>query len=104
MKGEDRIRILNTQTIQVEKEDHTIMNPLRWCISKNFYGENVELVGYTIPHPSDDASNLTIQFSNESSQTPPNLFKKMMEGLECMEAIGRKMESEIEKFEGKFNK
>ncbi|AFN84027.1 DNA-directed RNA polymerase I and III subunit AC19 [Encephalitozoon romaleae SJ-2008] len=98
MNKEDCIKILNDQTIQVNKEDHTIMNPLRWCISKNFVGEKVELVGYTIPHPSDDVSNITIQFSSESSQTPPNLLKKMIEGLECMEAIGNKMLSEIEKF------
>ncbi|KAG5858681.1 RNA polymerase I/III subunit AC19 [Encephalitozoon hellem] len=104
MDKEDCISILNDQTIQVKKEDHTIMNPLRWCISKNFTGESVELVGYTIPHPSDDVSNLTIQFSSESSQTPPNLLKKMVEGLECMEAIGSKMLSEIERFGNETNK
>ncbi|CAD25969.1 DNA-DIRECTED RNA POLYMERASE I AND III SUBUNIT 14K (14 kDa polypeptide) [Encephalitozoon cuniculi GB-M1] len=104
MSKEPRIKILNGQTVQVRKEDHTIMNPLRWCIGKNFTGEKVELVGYTIPHPSDDISNITIQLCDESLQTPPNLLKKLVEGLECMEAIGAKIASEIERSKGGFNK
>lgn len=104
MKDGPRVKILSSQTVQVRGEDHTIMNPLRWCIGKNFGGERVELVGYTIPHPSDDASNITIQLQDEHLQSPPHLLKKISEGLQCMEAIGKKIASEVEKLKTNFNK
>ena len=104
MNEEPRVKILNSQTVQVAGEDHTIMNPLRWCISKNFTGEHVELVGYTIPHPSDNVSNMTIQLRDELLQNPPGLLKKVVEGLECMETIAAKIASEVERLKTNFIK
>lgn len=99
MEGKQRVRNVNEQTVQIDEEGHTMMNPLRWCISRNFGGETVELSGYTIPHPSDNASNLTIQFRDEAVQNQKNVLNKVVEGLECMDAIGRKMLMEVERFE-----
>lgn len=99
-----RIKVISSQTIQVDGEDHTLMNPLRWCISNNFVGEKVELAGYTIPHPSDDVSNLTIQLCDEKSQNAQAILQKMLEGLGCMQAIGRKVASEVERAEADLDK
>ncbi|KAK2764900.1 RNA polymerase subunit AC19 [Arachnomyces sp. PD_36] len=45
-------------SFQIEKEDHTLGNALRYIIMKN---PKVEFCGYTIPHPSETKMNLRIQ-------------------------------------------
>lgn len=97
----DRVKVLNSQIIQIDAEDHTMMNPLKWSISRNFAGEKVELAGYTIPHPSDDISHLNIQFCNEAAQSPAGILQKMAEGLRCIEIIGNRIASEIERHEAR---
>lgn len=39
-------------------EDHTLANALRWMVSQD---EDVELVGYSIPHPSEPNVVMRIQ-------------------------------------------
>ena len=99
MEKNSRIRIVNDHAVEIENEEHTMMNPLRWCISRNFSGDHVELVGYTIPHPSDNVARLSVQFSNEDMQKPQNILDKIAQGLETMEAIGSKLLAQIEGFE-----
>ncbi|KAI9782008.1 MAG: RNA polymerase subunit AC19 [Peltula sp. TS41687] len=58
-----RIRILPGSTptaasFEIEGEDHTLGNALRWMIMKN---PNVEFSGYSIPHPSEAKMNIRIQ-------------------------------------------
>jgi len=58
-----RIRILpgSTETaasFQFDEEDHTLGNALRYIIMKN---PEVELCGYSIPHPSETKMNIRIQ-------------------------------------------
>lgn len=45
-------------SFQIEREDHTLGNSLRYFISKN---PDVEFCGYTIPHPSETKMNIRIQ-------------------------------------------
>ncbi|KAH9410586.1 putative RNA polymerase Rpb3/Rpb11 [Ordospora pajunii] len=104
METGSRIRIVNDHTIEIDSEDHTMMNPLRWCISRNFSGNNVELVGYTIPHPSDNVARLSVQFNNEEIQKPHTILDKIAQELQSMEAIGNKLLTQIEEFESASNK
>ncbi len=104
MEKGSRIRIVNDHAVEIENEDHTMMNPLRWCIGRNFTGDHVELVGYTIPHPSENVARLSVQFSNEDMQKPLNILDKITQGLQSMEAIGSKLLTQIEVFEGSSNK
>jgi DNA-directed RNA polymerases I and III subunit RPAC2 len=97
MEEPGRVRIVDERTVEIEGEGHTLMNPLRWAIARNFTGEEVELCGYNIPHPSDNVSRLTIQFRDEAIQTPQNLAQKMSDGLECIGLIGKKMLGELRK-------
>ncbi|KAM0671720.1 subunit AC19 of RNA polymerase [Ordospora colligata] len=104
MEKDSRIRIVNDYAVEIENEDHTMMNPLRWCIGRNFSGDHVELVGYTIPHPSDNVARLSVQFSNENMQKPQNILDKIAQGLESMEAICSKLLIQIEGFESSSRK
>ncbi|KAL9641386.1 MAG: hypothetical protein Q9204_000021 [Flavoplaca sp. TL-2023a] len=45
-------------SFQFDGEDHTLGNALRFMIMKN---PEVELCGYSIPHPSEAKMNLRIQ-------------------------------------------
>ncbi|CAF9911664.1 MAG: RNA polymerase subunit AC19 [Heterodermia speciosa] len=45
-------------SFEIEHEDHTLGNSLRYMIMKN---PEVELCGYSIPHPAEDKMNLRIQ-------------------------------------------
>ncbi|RCK59603.1 DNA-directed RNA polymerases I and III subunit RPAC2 [Candida viswanathii] len=45
-------------SFQILDEDHTLGNALRYIIMKN---PEVEFVGYSIPHPSENKLNLRIQ-------------------------------------------
>lgn len=84
---EEKIRILNYLSLEVKDEDHTLLNPLRWCISNNWVGDKVEFCGYTIPHPSERVGHLTVQFEEKDIQSPKHVLKKVYEGLECLELI-----------------
>ncbi|MCJ1459247.1 RNA polymerase subunit AC19 [Mycoblastus sanguinarius] len=61
--NEQRIRVLagasdTAASFEFEAEDHTLGNALRYMIMKN---PEVELCGYSIPHPSEAKMNLRIQ-------------------------------------------
>ncbi|KAF8538212.1 DNA-directed RNA polymerase [Trichophaea hybrida] len=49
-------------SFQIEDEDHTLGNALRYMIMKN---PMVELCGYSIPHPSENHMNMRIQIYPE---------------------------------------
>lgn len=60
---DQRIRVLpgasdTAASFEFEAEDHTLGNALRYIIMKN---PEVELCGYSIPHPSEAKMNLRIQ-------------------------------------------
>ncbi|MCJ1481849.1 RNA polymerase subunit AC19 [Schaereria dolodes] len=61
--NEERIRVLpgaseTAASFEFEGEDHTLGNALRCMIMKN---PEVELCGYSIPHPSEAKMNVRIQ-------------------------------------------
>ncbi|EGV63942.1 RNA polymerase subunit AC19 [Yamadazyma tenuis] len=61
----DKIKLLpgssedgTAASFQIVDEDHTLGNSLRYVIMKN---PEVEFVGYSIPHPSENKLNIRIQ-------------------------------------------
>lgn len=61
----DKIRLLpgasddgSAASFQIKDEDHTLGNALRYVILKN---PEVQLCGYSIPHPSENKLNIRIQ-------------------------------------------
>ncbi|EEB05706.1 DNA-directed RNA polymerase I and III subunit Rpc19 [Schizosaccharomyces japonicus yFS275] len=63
-------------TFQIQKEDHTLGNALRYMIMKN---PDVEFCGYSIPHPSEAKMNLRIQ--TKSTTTAIDALKKGLDDL-----------------------
>ncbi|KAI9890870.1 MAG: RNA polymerase subunit AC19 [Vezdaea aestivalis] len=61
--SDPRIRTLpgaeaDSASFEILGEDHTLGNCLRWIIMKN---PDVELCGYSIPHPAEKKLNIRIQ-------------------------------------------
>ena len=81
-----KIRILDDFSIEIRREDHTLMNPLKMAISSNWTGSEVEFCGYNVPHPSDDLVHLSVQFEDESVQGTAAVLQKIAEGLDSLEA------------------
>lgn len=94
-----KIEPIDEFSLRFEGEDHTMMNPLRWAISNNWVGDNVDFCGYTIPHPSETASHLNVQFADINQQKTRNVLKKVYEGLECIEVIAQKLLDSVKEAE-----
>ncbi|OAL02677.1 RBP11-like subunits of RNA polymerase [Phaeosphaeriaceae sp. SRC1lsM3a] len=80
----DRIRVLSGATetaasFQIDGEDHTLGNALRYIIHKN---PDVEFCGYSIPHPSEAKMNLRIQTYDGVS-----VYAVLEKGLEDLMAM-----------------
>ncbi|KAH7087422.1 DNA-directed RNA polymerase [Paraphoma chrysanthemicola] len=80
----DRIRVLAGATetaasFQIDGEDHTLGNALRYIIHKN---PDVEFCGYSIPHPSEAKMNLRIQ-----TYDGVNVYTVLEKGLEDLMAM-----------------
>jgi DNA-directed RNA polymerases I and III subunit RPAC2 len=52
----------HSRTFQINDEDHTLANALRYMIMKN---PQVLFCGYTIPHPSETKVNMRIQTNKQ---------------------------------------
>ncbi|KAI5150078.1 DNA-directed RNA polymerases I and III subunit RPAC2 [Enteropsectra breve] len=80
-----KIEIINDYTIKIENATHTIINPLKWVVSNDTSFTKPEFCGYNVPHPSDDLLHLTVQFADNSTQTPSNIFAKTITSLISLE-------------------
>jgi len=81
--GEQKLKILpgaseNAVSFQIEKEDHTLGNALRYFINKN---PDVEFCGYTIPHPSETKMNIRIQTWDDTGTTAYEALAKGLDDL-----------------------
>ncbi|KAI8363389.1 DNA-directed RNA polymerase [Mortierella sp. GBAus27b] len=66
-------------TFRLIDEDHTLGNALRWTLMKN---AEVDFASYSIPHPSEPATNLRIQTSDKSTAV-----EAMFKGLDDLSSI-----------------
>eukprot|EP01114_Cavostelium_apophysatum_P020130 TRINITY_DN6661_c0_g1_i1.p1 TRINITY_DN6661_c0_g1~~TRINITY_DN6661_c0_g1_i1.p1 ORF type:complete len:109 (-),score=5.97 TRINITY_DN6661_c0_g1_i1:19-345(-) len=61
-KGERKLSMKATTpesvTFMIREEDHTLGNALRYMLAKN---PEVDLAGYSIPHPSEPLLNVRVQ-------------------------------------------
>ena len=88
MEGTDasRVKAVDKYTLEIQKEDHTLTNILKWVISSNMVEPPVDFCGYTIPHPSDNLVTLTIQFENGEEQASVNVLQKVVSATHCIDA------------------
>lgn len=68
-------------TFVIRHEDHTIGNALRWVIARY---EDVDFVGYTLPHPSEIKIHLRIQC--KGPRTARQILKDALMELEALYA------------------
>ncbi|KAF9761615.1 DNA-directed RNA polymerases I and III subunit RPAC2 [Nosema granulosis] len=96
MEEEHRVKIINELSLNIRKEDHTIMNPIRYAIQSDFLKEGVEFCGYTIPHPSEQSCNLVIQMKDKEKQTLENLIGVTCRGIDNLVSIIDKISKSLD--------
>jgi len=85
-------------SFQIEKEDHTLGNALRYFINKN---RDVEFCGYTIPHPSETKMNIRIQTWDDSGTTAYEALAKGLDDLmDACDVVTEKFTEARDEFDG----
>lgn len=79
------VKARDNYTVEITNEGHTLLNILRWSIDR--FNSDIELVGYTIPHPMEDRAILRVQFKEAGRQSKEEVLKKVREGLEIVEGV-----------------
>ena len=98
-----KIKLLNDLQLQIFDEDHTLMNILVWILNNNWSNASdekinpipIDFCAYTIPHPSENISLLTLQFENEKDQSFDNIKKVIKNGCSIIVNICDKLLNEI---------
>ena len=75
-------------------EDHTIGNALRYVLTKN---KDVELCGYSIPHPSDNRMNLRLQTYKKPAT------EVLHQAIKDLKKMAEHIRAEFEKEEQRFS-
>ncbi|KAL0265600.1 UNVERIFIED_CONTAM: hypothetical protein PYX00_011313 [Menopon gallinae] len=88
-----RLETKSAYQISIGGEDHTLLNVLRYAVNKKC--SDVELCGYTIPHPSESTAIFRVQFKSQHQQTADNVYKTLADALEYVDAIGERLMSEV---------
>jgi len=83
-------------SFQIEKEDHTLGNALRYFVNKN---PDVEFCGYTIPHPSETKMNIRIQTWEDTQTTAVDALRKgLVDMVEACDVITEKFSEARDEF------
>lgn len=86
-------------SFQIEKEDHTLGNALRYFVNKN---PDVEFCGYTIPHPSETKMNIRIQTWEDTKTTAVDALRKGLEDMmEACDVISEKFTEARDEFDAR---
>ena len=68
-------------TFVLRNEDHTMGNSLRWMLNKN---KNVDFVGYTTPHPSENRLHLRVQTTDLEKHQAHTAVEESLDSLEMI--------------------
>jgi DNA-directed RNA polymerases I and III subunit RPAC2 len=71
-------------TFVLQNEDHTLGNSLRHMLSRD---GQVELVGYTVPHPLENKMHVRIQMSRSAADTAADAFRRGLTNLRTASEI-----------------
>jgi len=95
-----RVKALDDFSIEVLGEKHTTLNLIRFCIASFEREQEVELVGYTIPHPMEDKAVIKIQLKSEEKQTQKEILGVFKRGIEVSQDIINRIESLVGGYDG----
>ncbi|KAH9386821.1 DNA-directed RNA polymerases I and III subunit RPAC2 [Nematocida major] len=82
-------------TIEVLKTNHTVLNLVRWAIGQFESVHEVDLVGYTIPHPMEERALMKIQLKKEESQTREAIMDVFRRGVAATQSVIDKIQAEM---------
>eukprot|EP00801_Mesodinium_rubrum_P013262 Mrub_13420.p1 GENE.Mrub_13420~~Mrub_13420.p1 ORF type:complete len:140 (-),score=22.53 Mrub_13420:21-440(-) len=87
----------NCCTYQFDCEEHTFGNLIRYGLLRH---PNVEMAGYSIPHPSEDIVNVRLQLHKESDKGTNEVFMESLATLHGLVGfIGDKFDKALDKYE-----
>ncbi|KAI5171474.1 DNA-directed RNA polymerases I and III subunit RPAC2 [Nematocida sp. LUAm3] len=69
-------------SLEIKEEKHTLLNLIRWSILTFEHHVDVELVGYSIPHPMEDTAIMKIQLKDEKLQSKKEIVNVLLRGVE----------------------
>jgi len=81
-------------SFQIENEDHTLGNALRYIIMRN---PDVEFCGYSIPHPSEAKMNIRIQTYGKITAIEA-LKKGLVDLMDLCDIVMHKFNTEAQRF------
>lgn len=84
-----KVQAINKYQISVYQEDHTLLNVLSYAVEKSC--DDIDICGYTIPHPLESKAIFRVQFKDEKKQNSENAFGAMVVGLDFISQIGEKL-------------
>ncbi|KAI5134007.1 DNA-directed RNA polymerases I and III subunit RPAC2 [Nematocida ausubeli] len=90
------VHVKDSYTIEILKANHTILNVVRWSISEFEAESEIELIGYTIPHPMEERAILKIQLKNEKEQTEAAILSILQRGISFAEKLFKTLEEKID--------
>ncbi|OLL27029.1 DNA-directed RNA polymerases I and III subunit RPAC2 [Neolecta irregularis DAH-3] len=104
LTGDKKIRILpgasediTAATFEIDEEDHTLGNALRYMIMKN-NSPGVEFCGYSIPHPSETKVNIRVQTYGEGVTAIDALDKGLSDLVDLCNHVEETFIKQMEQF------
>ncbi|KAI5167436.1 DNA-directed RNA polymerases I and III subunit RPAC2 [Nematocida sp. AWRm78] len=89
------VNVKDSFTIELLKTNHTILNVIRWAINEFESVYDVELIGYTIPHPMEERAIMKIQLKHEEEQTEDAILSILRRGITAAEDVFNNLEEKL---------
>ncbi|EIJ87846.1 DNA-directed RNA polymerases I and III subunit RPAC2 [Nematocida parisii] len=89
------VNVKDSFTIELLKTNHTILNVIRWAINEFESVYDVELIGYTIPHPMEERAIMKIQLKREEEQTEDAILSILRRGITAVEEVFNNLEEKL---------
>lgn len=90
-----KVAVKDSYTIEVDQANHTILNIIRWAIEEFERDYEVDLIGYTIPHPMETRGLIKIQLKREEDQTKKTILSIFKRGITASKSIITRIEAGV---------
>ncbi|KAI5190370.1 DNA-directed RNA polymerases I and III subunit RPAC2 [Nematocida minor] len=89
------VGVRDNYTIEILKTNHTVLNIVRWAIEKFEEEYEIDLIGYTIPHPMETRALMKIQLKKEEEQTKSAILSIFKRGIAASNRVLSQIEESI---------
>lgn len=87
-----QVSVKDSYTIEVLQTNHTLLNIIRWAIEEFESEYEIDLIGYTIPHPMETKGLVKIQLRREEDQKKEVILSIFKRGIEASKAVIHRIE------------